>query len=355
VHFEAHGFQDAAKTKPMAKESIFRMASMTKPIVTAVAMMLAEEGTLKLNDPIAQYLPELKDLKVEVVRKNADGTSVTEDVALVRAPTIQDLMRHTSGFYYDFSAPSIRLKEAYVKGNIQAWEDISADEMLKRLGQIPLLHQPGTHFVYSISTDVLGLLLERVTKTSLDVLLQERLLGPLGMKDTAFWVPTDKAARLVEVADGEPLKKLSLRYCVSEEAIKKSYLQGGAGLCSTAEDYIKFLQMIINGGEYQGRRYLSRKTVEYMLQDHLGNMGGSTAFATGPGYSFGLGFAVRQQDGLGWSPGSKGDANWAGIFGTSFSIDPKEQLIMIILNTGAKARLQTRYLLKNVVYGALVE
>jgi CubicO group peptidase (beta-lactamase class C family) len=356
VHFEANGFQDAAKTKPMAKDSIFRMASMTKAIVTVAAMMLVEQGVFKINDPIAQYLPELKDLRVEVSRTNSDGTTTTEDVPANRAVTIQDLMRHTSGFFYGAAMKSKRLKEAYEQANIEANEqDITGDEMLKRLGQIPLAHQPGTNFLYSISVDVLGLLLERVTKKSLDVVVQEMVISPLGMKDTAFWVPAEKASRLAEVLDSDPLKKSSLRFCKTESEIKKSYFKGGAGVCGTAEDYFKFLQMIVNGGEYEGKRYLSKKTVEFMLQNHLVGMGGTTEASTGPGYGFGLGFAVRLQDGFGWSAGSKGDAMWGGIFGTSFTIDPKEKLVAIQLTQGATARLQSRHLFKNLVYGAMVE
>ncbi|HEX2113962.1 MAG TPA: serine hydrolase domain-containing protein [Alphaproteobacteria bacterium] len=356
VHFEAHGFQDAAKTKPMAKDAIFRLASMTKPITTAAAMMLVEQGVFKLNDPIAQLLPELKDLKVEVTQTNADGIATTADVPATRQPTIQDLMRHTSGFFYAGAMQSKRLKEAYEQANIEARaEDIPGDEMLKRLGQIPLAYQPGTTFYYSVSTDVLGLLVERATKKPLSEALHEMLLEPLGMKDTAFWVPPEKAHRLAEVLDSDPMKKDSLRYCVTESEIRKSYFKGGAGLCGTAEDYLKFLQMIANGGEYQGRRYLSKKTVEFMLQDHIVGMGGTTAASTGPGYGFGLGFAVRLHDGFGWTPGSKGDAMWGGAYGTSFTIDPKEQLVAIQLTQGATPRLQSRMLFKNLIYAAMVE
>jgi len=355
VHFEATGFLDAGKTKPMQKDSIFRLASMTKAIVTTAAMMLVEQGVFKINDPISTYLPELKDLKVEISKKNADGSSSSEEVP-AKPITIQDLMRHTSGLFYSNNVPSPRLKEAYEKAGIEASrEDISGDEMLKRLGQIPLAHQPGTNFHYSISTDILGLLLERATKTSLDVLLQDMLLGPLGMKDTAFWVPQDKAARLAEVTNGDPLQPASKRFCTTEAEIKKSYLKGGAGLCGTAEDYLKFVQMIADGGIYEGKRYLSKKTVELMLQDHLGSMGGSTASSAGPGYGFGLGFAVRLQDGIGWSAGSKGDAMWGGVFGTSFTIDPKEKLVAVIMTQGGTPRLQSRHLFKNLVYGAMME
>lgn len=355
VHFEATGFLDAAKTKPIAKDSIFRLASMTKAITTAAAMMLVEQGVFKINDPVSNYLPELKDLKVEVSKKNADGSTSSEDVP-AKPVTIQDLMRHTSGLFYSNNVPSPRLKEAYEKANIEASkEDISGDEMLKRLGQIPLAHQPATNFHYSISTDVLGLLLERATKKPLDVILQEMLIGPLGMKDTAFWVPAEKAARLAEVTNGDVLQGPSKRFCTTQAEIKKSYLKGGAGLCGTADDYLKFVQMIANGGTSQGKRYLSKKTVELMLQDHLGSMGGSTASSAGPGYGFGLGFAIRLHDGIGWSAGSKGDAMWGGVFGTSFTIDPKEKLVAVIMTQGGTPRLQSRHLFKNLVYGAMME
>jgi CubicO group peptidase (beta-lactamase class C family) len=356
VHFEAHGFLDDAKTKPMTKDAIFRLASMTKPIVTAAAMMMVEQGKFKLNDPISKWLPELKDLKVEVPTTGKDGTVTTEDVPASRPITIQDLMRHTSGFYYLDAMRSPRLKEAYAKANIEARDaDILGDEMLKRLGQIPLAHQPGTTFHYSISTDVLGLLLERVARAPLDRLLSEMLLGPLGTKDTAFWVPPDKVSRLAEAYDSDPQKATSLKiFRILENPAGKSYLKGGAGLVGTAEDYLRFAQMMLNGGELDGRRYLARKTVDFMLSDHIVGLGGSTMATTGPGYGFGLGFAVRLQDGYAWVPGSKGDAMWAGFWGTSFTIDPKEELVGILMAQGPSNRLHTRMLFKNLIYGAMV-
>ena len=356
VHLEAHGYQDAAKTKPMVVDSIFRLASMTKPLVSVAALMLMEQGVLKLNDPIDSWLPELKGLKVEILTKRADGNETSSDVAATRPPTVQDLLRHTSGLFYSTPAPSKRLQAAYEQANIEGNKgDISADEMLKRLGEIPLAHQPGTTFRYSISTDVLGFLIARAAKKPIEVILDELLIRPLGMQDTAFWVPAEKQARLAEVFPDDPFAKLSQRFCGVEADVRKVYFGGGAGLCGTAADYAKFLQMVLNGGTYQGKRYLSRKTVEFMLQNHLVGMGGSTAASTGPGYGFGLGFAVRLQDGFGWSPGSTGDAMWGGVFGTSFTIDPKEQMVAVMMTTGGAARLQSRHLFKNLVYGALMD
>jgi CubicO group peptidase (beta-lactamase class C family) len=348
VHFEVHGFQDAARSKPMTRDSLFRLASMTKPIVTAAAMMLVEQGKLKLNDPIVKWLPELKDLKVE---------TAAGDVPLARPIWVQDLMRHTAGFVYSGGTRSARIKDLYEKGNIEAREtDITGDEMLKNLGQIPLAHQPGTVWEYSIATDVLGLLIERVAKKPLDALLKDLLLDPLGMKDTAFWVSPEKAARLAESLDADPLKAAMLKsYRDSSNPAGKSYFKGGAGLIGTAQDYLRFCQMMVNGGEYQGKRYLSRKTVEFMLSNHTVGMTGTPFPTTGPGYAMGLGFGVRLDEGMGWTPGSKGDAMWAGAWGTSFWIDPKEKLVGILMAQGPSNRTHTRMLYKDLVYGAMVK
>ena len=347
VHFEAHGYQDAGKSVPLKKDALFRLASMTKPIVTVAAMMLVEQGKMKLGDPIANWLPELKDLKVET----ASG-----DVAPARPVWVQDLMRHSAGFVYAGSTKSARIKEGYEKGNIEAREtDISGDAMLKNLGQIPLAHQPGTFWEYSIAVDVLGLLVERVAGKPLDAVLQELLFAPLGMTDTAFWVPPQKTGRIAEALDTDKLKAEMLKsYRIFANPAGVSYFKGGAGLVGTAADYIKFAQMVANGGEFQGKRYLSKKTVEFMLSEHTVGMGGTTFASTGPGYGFGLGFAVRTHDGMAWVPGSKGDAMWAGAWGTSFWIDPKEGLVGILMSQGPSTRVHSRMLYKSLVYGAMM-
>ncbi|MFH5924340.1 serine hydrolase domain-containing protein [Roseomonas xinghualingensis] len=352
VHLEAHGHQDAARTRPMPLDAIFLQASMTKPITSAMAMMLVEEGLMKLSDPITNWMPELKELKVEVRR---DGQ--TEDVPLARPITVQDLLRHTSGFIYANAAPSTRLRELYEQHNIEAAkEPISADEMLRRLGTIPLAHQPATTFHYSISTDVLGLLLERVSGRPLDALLQERLISPLGMRDTAWFVEPGRRARIAEAPVTDPQTEPMWRaYRILENPAGRTYFRGGAGLVSTAQDYIRFGQMIANGGVFEGQRYLAAPVVNYMLSDHIQGMGGSPTSSTGPGYGFGLGFGVRRQDGVGVAPGSTGDAMWAGAWGTSFTIDRAEGLVAILMAQGPSARVQTRMLFKNLVYGAMVE
>jgi CubicO group peptidase (beta-lactamase class C family) len=348
VHFEAQGFLDAAKTKPLQKDSIFRLASMTKPIVTTAAMMLVEQGKMKLNDPIALWLPELKDLKVET----ASG-----DVPLTRPIWVQDIMRHTAGFVYAGSAKSPRIKKMYDELNIESREvDITTEQMLKNLGTIPLANQPGTVWEYSIAVDVLGLLLERVEKKPLDAIVKTLLLDPLGMKDTSWWVDPSQQHRMAEAYDSDPLKASSLKaYRQNSNPLGKSYFKGGAGMLSTAADYLRYAQMMVNGGELDGKRYLSRKTVELMLSNHIVGMTGNPMSTTGPGYGFGLGYGVRLDEGMGWAPGSKGDAMWAGAWGTSFWIDPKEKLVGIFMAQGPTTRVQTRMLYKALVYGALVE
>jgi CubicO group peptidase (beta-lactamase class C family) len=357
VHHEVHGFLDAKKSKPMTKDALFRLASMTKPIVSVAAVMLIEQGAMKLNDPITNWLPELKDLKVETQMTDKEGRLITTDVPLARPIWVQDLLRHTAGLVYAGGTKSPRIKEMYDKANIEAREtDITGDAMLKALGQIPLAHQPGTFWEYSIAVDVLGLLLERVTEKPLDRLLKEMLLEPLGMKDTAFWVPADKQSRLAEALDADAQKATMLKsYRDLQDFSGKQYFKGGAGLIGTTDDYLRFAQMILNGGELDGRRYLSKKMVEFMLSDHTPGMGGTTIATTGPGYGFGLGWGVRQQDGFAWVPGSKGDAMWAGAWGTSFWIDPKEQLVGILMSQGPSTRVHTRMLFKNLVYGAMVQ
>ncbi|MEY4074072.1 MAG: hypothetical protein RJB64_858 [Pseudomonadota bacterium] len=346
VHFETHGFQDAAKTVPMHKHSIFRLASMTKPIVTTAAMMLVEQGKLRLNDPLVKWLPELKNLKVET----AQG-----DVDLVRPLLVHDVMRHTAGFVYAGSTKSERIRKLYNELNIESREvDITSEDMLKNLGQIPLAHQPGTFWEYSIAVDVLGLLIERVANQSLDELVHTLLLGPLNMRDTTWWVPPEKTKRLAECLDSDPLKAEMLKsYRQSYNPRGKSYFKGGAGLVGTAQDYLQYAQMMVNGGHLNGRRYLSPKTVEFMLSNHTVGMGGSTIGTTGPGYGFGIGFGVRLDEGMGWTAGSKGDAMWAGAWGTSFWIDPKEQLVGVLMAQAPSYRVPNRMLYKNLVYGAM--
>lgn len=357
VHFEAHGFLDAAKSKPMQKDAMFRLASMTKPIVSIAAMMLIERGDMALQDPLAKWLPELKDLKVEVRSKDKDGKDIIEDVAPNRPPTIQDLLRHTAGLVYASRTKSPRIKEMYAKAGIEAREkEISGDDMLKALGQIPLANQPGTTWEYSIATDVLGLVIERVAKKPLDMLVKELLLDPLGMKDTHFRLPPEKAPRVAEWLPSDTAAgPMGKSYAIHFDPASKSYFRGGAGMIGTAQDYLKLAQMVVNGGELNGRRYLSKKTTELMLSSHTTGIGTSNLAVNSPGYGFGLGWAVRLDEGMGVVPGSKGDAMWAGAWGTSFWVDPKEGLVGILMSQAPSKLTDTRVLMRNLTYGAVVK
>lgn len=355
VHFEAHGYLDPGKTRPMTRDAVFRAFSMTKPFVSVAAMMLVEQGRMRLSDPISAWMPELKDMKVLVEKKDLAGNVTREQVPAERPISVQDLLRHTSGFSYADNAPFPEIKDAYRKVDIESREtDVSPDEMVKRIAAIPLAWQPGTRWHYSISTDVLGVLLERMTGKRLDILLEELMFQPLKMKDTSFQLKPGQMARLADAFDSDPVKAWSWKWVRVEGDPGKRYRLGGAAAVSTAEDYFRFAQMLVNGGELDGARLLSRKTVEYMLSDHIPGFPGSTAGTTGPGYGFGLGFGVRRQDGFAVVPGSTGDAMWAGLGGTSFTIDPKEKIVGVFMAQAPTPRLHTRFLFKNLLYGALV-
>jgi len=356
VHFESHGYLDAAKTKPIPKDAVFRLFSMTKPLVSVAAMMLVEEGKLKLSDPVSLWLPELKDMNVFIEKRDATGRVTREVTKAQRSMTVQDLLRHTSGLAYIDSAPFPEIKQAYLEADTESREsDLSPEEFLKRLSRIPLAWEPGTRWEYSISTDVLGVVLERVSNKRLDVLLDELMFKPLKMTDAGFQAKPAQLSRLADALDSDPEKASRWRNRRIEADPGKRYRFGGAGAVSTAQDYFRFAQMILNGGELEGVRLLSRKTVEYMLSDHIPGFPGSTATTTGPGYGFGLGFAVRRQDGFAVVPGSTGDATWSGAGGTTFTIDPKEKIVGVFMSQAPSTRIHTRFLFKDLLYGALVK
>jgi CubicO group peptidase (beta-lactamase class C family) len=333
------GKQDPANGAPMREDSIFRIYSMTKPIVSVGLMMLVEEGKVMLSDPVAKHIPELKGLKVGVEK---DGK--LDIVAANRQPTIQDLLRHSSGFTYSEFGRSL-VKDAYKKAGLDSF-DMPNGEFVKRLGTVPLQVQPGTVFEYGRSTDVLGHVIERVSGQPLDAWLQARIFAPLGMRDTAFSVAPEKQARVAEPYAKDPDGGRTLSLFNPRKTPQG--LLGGQGLVSTAADYLRFAQMLLNGGELGGVRILSRKTVEYMSSDHLGAMRGP-----GPGYGFGLGFAVRHANGLSSTQGSAGDYNWGGYGGTYFWVDPKERLIAVWMMQAPNQRNYYRELFRNQVYGAM--
>jgi CubicO group peptidase (beta-lactamase class C family) len=349
----AVGVQDPATGKPMARDAIFRIYSMTKPIVSIATMQLVEDGRLRLGDPVSRWIPEMKGMQVAVERPGADGKpTVAERVVAPREMTVQDLLRHTSGLTYGVFGRSA-VKDEYLKAKIvPASEALPFDltEMARRLGTLPLSFAPGGTWEYSISTDVLGLVVERASGMKLDAFLSQRILVPLKMNDTAFWVPPEKQARLAEAFPADPDSKAKVT--LLEVRKPPVLLSGGGGMVSTADDYLRFTQMLLNGGELDGVRIVSRKTMEFMGSDHLGTVRGPT-YLPGPGYGFGLGFAVRTAPGESTNYGSPGEINWGGYAGTAFWVDPKERLVAVWMMQGPAQSGQYRPLLRTAVYTSL--
>lgn len=348
----AVGLQDPATGTPMSLDTIFRIYSMTKPIVSVGVMMLVEEGRLLLGDPASKYLPELRRLKVGVETIGAGGDHVLELEDTERPITVQDLLRHTSGLTYGLFGDSL-VKAEYRKAGIGS-PRATSDEFMRALGQLPLMYQPGTVWEYSVSTDVLGVLLERVSGQPLDEFLAERFLRPLGMHETGFWVEPHNHHRIAEPYPVDPVTGAAVK--LLQPRRRPTFLGGGGGMMSTVHDYLRFALMLANEGELDGVRILSRKTLRFMASDHLGALPQAkegASYLPGPGYGFGLGFAVRTEEGAAPMPGSVGDFMWSGLAGTYFWIDPKEKLVAIYMMQAPEQRNHYRQLFRNLVYGAL--
>lgn len=342
--FTALGDRDRASGAPMRTDSIFRIYSMTKPIISVVVMMLVEDGRIQVYDPVSKYLPEMSAMKVGVEKSDSAGKPTMELLAPEREMTIQDLLRHTSGLIYGGRGKSL-INQAYVDAKIGDRE-IDNKEFVSRVAKLPLRFSPGTRWEYGISTDVLGRVIEVVEKKSLSEVLKARIFDPLGMVDTAFFVPPekmDRAAQTWQRPGGPP----AARFDVSKEPAFES---GGSGLVSTAEDYLRFTQMLLNGGEYNGKTFIGKKTLEFMTADHTPNIPGRLA-----AIGFGLGFDVRNTVGAAGMPGSVGEYSWSGNAGTIFWIDPKEELIAIYLVQVADAeRIFVRNQFRSMVQAAIV-
>jgi CubicO group peptidase (beta-lactamase class C family) len=324
------GMLDREAGKAMQADAMFRICSMTKPITTVAVMMLYEEGKFELEDPISKYLPEFKNPKV--LAKTATGATYT--VPATREITIRDLLRHTSGLTYNWNPELGKMyDDANVATGLLQYDGTIADNV-KRLAAQPLLFNPGERWEYSLGVDVLGRLVEVVSGMPLDEFFRTRIFEPLGMKDTYFYPPHDKLGRLATAYgffDGKmtrfPDKPLTDGYLTYSADYPyngpKKLFSGGGGLVSTAEDYARFCQMMLDNGLANGKRLLSRKTVELMTHDQLGKIG--------PDQGFGLGFGVEGVKGPMDELGTPGSYGWAGFFYTSFVIDPKEQMIVIFM------------------------
>lgn len=341
VHYSAIGYSDLEKKQKMEKDTIFRFYSMTKPITTTALMTLYEEGRFKLNDPIAKYLPEFNDIRV---LKTPDGP-LNDTVPADHPPTMQDVMRHTAGFTHGLSDDAF--DQQYAKAELWG-TDVSLEEMMHRLAKIPLRFQPGTKWDYSVGPDVQARLVEVISGMPFDEFLQKRLFGPLGMRDTAYWLAPDKAARLASVywmKDGKlaPIDEehghpdgdifVFQPWSVNSYTVKHKRTGGTYGLAGTAEDYWRFAQMMLNGGELNGKRILSPKTVAFMAQDHL-EPTGIPDFEHGLG--FGLGFAVMKNEAAAGYMNSEGSFFWSGAAATHFWIDPKEDLVVVSMTQHMK-------------------
>jgi CubicO group peptidase (beta-lactamase class C family) len=347
VMLDAVGWADKDRKVKMTTDSIHPIASSTKLITTIAALRLFEANRIRVMAPIATYLPELKDLKVAVEKKDAAGNVTTELVTPARQPTVHDLMTHRAGFTYYFF-PKNALRDRYRELGIDRVDNMTRDEMLAKLGTLPLAYAPGTQFEYSIATDLLGHIVERVTGKSLDVALQELVLGPLKMKDTTFQVTGAAVPRLARPLANDPDPWVFEWLDLTRQPKRFS---GGAGMASTVGDYLRPLQMLMNGGELDGVRLLSPATVRWAMADQVGGMRG--AGHPGDGYSWNLFNPVRVSDVGTVFPGDVGDIFWGGITGPRYFMDPRERLIGILFIQAPSQRAAYHAELRAMVYGSL--
>ena len=354
VHFEAQGSTDFESNQPMRTDTLFRMASMTKPITAVAVLMMMEEGKLILSDPVSKYIPEFKNPKVAVWNlpndpRGAGVRLVTAD----REVTLQHLLTHTAGLAVSTEGPA---GEFYRQANLSQ-EGISLAEFCKRAGALPLNFQPGTQWQYTstVGFSILGRVVEIVSGMNLDQFFKQRIFAPLGMNSTFFNIPPERMADVATV------------YTRSDKGLTKQnpprplppgveFFAGSGGLTGSAEDYLQFCQMLLNGGQWNGARLLSRKSVELMTDNAIGNLDLANYPVQGQnlsGYGFGLGVRVRKSSGASGWLGSVGDYGWAGANGTYFWIDPKEQLIGMVLMATTVGRLRTEF--PNAVYQAIID
>ena len=345
AYHQSFGRLDPASDQPMGTDAIFRIYSMTKAIVSVAAMMLWEEGRLLLDDPISKYLPAFATTQVGVV----SGESYTLTPA--KTPiTVQDLLRHTSGLTYEFRG-SGPIHKAYAEARVARLKQTNADQV-DELASLPLLHQPGTVWEYSRSTDVLGRLIEVISGQTLGTFLDQRILLPLGMSDSGFAVPAASQSRIAEPFPKDPDGGVDVALLdVRRPALFES---GGGGMVATTMDYARFLAMLLGNGRLGTTRLLGRKTIELMTADHLGTIKGAIDLLP-PGHGFGLGFAVRTQAGMAPFPGSVGNYYWGGAAGTTFWVDPAERLYAVLMIQAPLQREHYRVLFRDMVYAAVAD
>ena len=352
AYFQAFGQRDREANSPMQTDAIFRIASQSKAIVSVATMTLVEEGKLLLTDPVGKYLPELMETKVAVARAGGGY----EVVKVARPITVRDLLTHTSGFGYGAGVGGDLWTAAGQTGYYFADKNETIRDSVRRIATLPAHAQPGTQWIYGYSTDILGALVEVAAGKSLDQVLRERIFEPLGMRDTEFYLSRGKEARLAAVY-AQNAGKLERAPTPGTAAGQGHYVEGprknfsgGAGLLSTATDYARFLQMLLNGGELDGRRVLSRKTVELMTTSHLGDI------SYNAGQGFGLGFYVVEDLGERGSPGSVGEFGWGGAYHTTYWVDPREELVVVHLTQLVPAgTVDDQAKVRALVYQAIVD
>lgn len=366
VYSQAFGGLNDAANAPMQPDSMFRLYSMTKPLVSTALMMLVEDGKVQLTDPVSKFLPSFKNPMVSVGTLDPVFNSVAfKLVPANREPTIQDLLRHTSGLAYGELTRNTLVREAYIKAGVYKptldydARDLPGAAMAEGLGKAPLAQQPGTFWEYSLSVDVQGRVVEAVTGQRLGDFMQERLFKPLKMADSGFFVPAAKSARLAQAFAKDPATGVDNKLVdMSKQPGNDS---GGAGGVGTAGDYLRYCQAMLNGGQLDGARILSRSTVALMTADHLGSAISTTVnpgmlLLGSQGYTFGLGFLVRQSDGIAGVHGTTGEFMWAGYAGTFFWAEPKEQICAVYMTQAPSAlRAFYRRAMKDLVAQALVD
>jgi CubicO group peptidase (beta-lactamase class C family) len=341
--FESMGRLDPQAGTAMQQDAIFRIYSMTKPIVSLAALMLMEDGLLQTTQPLSAFFPEFAQPKVAV----EEGGSLRM-VAARREPTVHDLLRHTAGLTYEFLGTNAVQKQYEAAGVTD--RSRTNREFCKILGGLPLQDHPGTWFQYSRATDVLGAVVEVVSGRTLGEFLRERIFEPLGMKDTSFNVPRDQWGRVAEAFAKDPDTGKNVVMLDARETA--AFESGGGGLFGTTGDYVRFLQLMRNRGSVGGERLVSRKTIDWMTSDHLGTTPAYNDLLI-PGYGFGLGFAVRTHAGMAPQPGSVGQYFWSGIGGTSFFVDPQEDLFALLMTQAPNQRIFFRNVFRHLVYAAV--
>ncbi len=366
VYSDAIGFRDPIKRESMTVDAIFRIYSMSKPLVSVAAMMLIEDGVLQLTDPVSRFLPSLKDLNVSVA--NVDGTFAKTTYTLVpaaREMTVHDLLRHSAGLAYGEITGNAPVKEAYAEGRLYRTatnfdiRDLTPSQQIAAFSSAPLAHQPGTVWEYSLASDLLGRVVEAASGQRLADFLDRRLFKPLNMPDSGFWVQPRNLDRVAQPLPNDAAGNETVQ--LIDVAVVPANDSGGAGGVSTAGDYLRFSQMLLNGGELDGDRVMSRSSIALMASDHLGERirtgltPGELLLGT-PGYTFGLGFAVREEQGIAGVPGSRGEFMWGGYAGTFFWIDPQERIVAVYMSQApGPMRAYFRRLFKQLVYAAIID